>query len=122
MVQILKFGEKAAPISVFGAEPLANSVRVVSYSHHIRRYTSGKGSSAAGLTVIVSEFTTARIQQQFFADKAAIVKEKNGFALEGTIPLTVLSMPWQWRPKSSGLPTQYGGGAMVLADGGIALT
>eukprot|EP00439_Symbiodinium_sp_Y106_P087119 s125_g40.t1 len=51
--QILKFGEKAAPISV---------------------YTSGKGSSAAGLT-------------------AAIVKEKNGFALEG--------------------------GAMVLADGGI---
>ncbi|CAE7252290.1 mcm5 [Symbiodinium microadriaticum] len=99
--QILKFGEKAAPISV---------------------YTSGKGSSAAGLTVIVSEFTTARIQQQFFADKAAIVKEKNGFALEGTIPLTVLSMPWQWRPKSSGLPTQYGGGAMVLADGGIALT
>merc|ERR1719453_350846 len=51
--QFLKFSEKAAPVAV---------------------YTSGKGSSAAGLT-------------------AAIVKEKDGFALEG--------------------------GAMVLADGGI---
>merc|ERR1712217_496907 len=51
--QFLKFSEKAAPIAV---------------------YTSGKGSSAAGLT-------------------AAIVRDKEGFALEG--------------------------GAMVLADGGI---
>merc|ERR1712139_332087 len=51
--QFLKFSEKAAPVAV---------------------YTSGKGSSAAGLT-------------------AAIVREKDGFALEG--------------------------GAMVLADGGI---
>jgi DNA replication licensing factor MCM5 len=51
--QFLKFAEKAAPISV---------------------YTSGKGSSAAGLT-------------------AAIVRDRDGFALEG--------------------------GAMVLADGGI---
>jgi DNA replication licensing factor MCM5 len=51
--QFLKFSEKAAPVAV---------------------YTSGKGSSAAGLT-------------------AAIVKDKDGFALEG--------------------------GAMVLADGGI---
>jgi len=51
--QFLKFAEKAAPIAV---------------------YTSGKGSSAAGLT-------------------AAIVRDKEGFALEG--------------------------GAMVLADGGI---
>lgn len=51
--QFLKFAEKAAPISV---------------------YTSGKGSSAAGLT-------------------AAIIKDQNGFSLEG--------------------------GAMVLADGGI---
>lgn len=51
--QFLKFGEKAAPIAV---------------------YTSGKGSSAAGLT-------------------AAIIKDQNGFSLEG--------------------------GAMVLADGGI---
>jgi len=51
--QFLKFAEKAAPIAV---------------------YTSGKGSSAAGLT-------------------AAIVRDKDGFALEG--------------------------GAMVLADGGI---
>jgi DNA replication licensing factor MCM5 len=51
--QFLKFSEKAAPVAV---------------------YTSGKGSSAAGLT-------------------AAIVKEKDGFALEG--------------------------GAMVLADGGV---
>merc|ERR1712232_1009868 len=53
MGQFLKFAEKCSPISV---------------------YTSGKGSSAAGLT-------------------AAIVKDKDGFALEG--------------------------GAMVLADGGI---
>merc|ERR1712232_952420 len=53
MGQFLKFAEKCAPISV---------------------YTSGKGSSAPGLT-------------------AAIVKDKDGFALEG--------------------------GAMVLADGGI---
>lgn len=51
--QFLKFAEKAAPIAV---------------------YTSGKGSSAAGLT-------------------AAIIRDKDGFALEG--------------------------GAMVLADGGI---
>jgi len=51
--QFLKFAEKAAPIAV---------------------YTSGKGSSAAGLT-------------------AAIIRDKEGFALEG--------------------------GAMVLADGGI---
>merc|ERR1719359_1318713 len=51
--QFLKFSEKAAPVAV---------------------YTSGKGSSAAGLT-------------------AAIVKDKEGFSLEG--------------------------GAMVLADGGI---
>merc|ERR1711865_1055186 len=51
--QFLKFSEKVAPVAV---------------------YTSGKGSSAAGLT-------------------AAIVKDKEGFALEG--------------------------GAMVLADGGI---
>jgi len=51
--QFLKFSEKAAPVAV---------------------YTSGKGSSAAGLT-------------------AAIVREQDGFALEG--------------------------GAMVLADGGI---
>jgi len=51
--QFLKFSEKAAPVAV---------------------YTSGKGSSAAGLT-------------------AAIIKDKDGFALEG--------------------------GAMVLADGGI---
>merc|ERR1711994_995247 len=51
--QFLKFSEKAAPIAV---------------------YTSGKGSSAAGLT-------------------AAIIRDKEGFALEG--------------------------GAMVLADGGI---
>jgi len=51
--QFLKFSEKAAPVAV---------------------YTSGKGSSAAGLT-------------------AAIIKDKDGFTLEG--------------------------GAMVLADGGI---
>jgi DNA replication licensing factor MCM5 len=51
--QFLKFSEKAAPVAV---------------------YTSGKGSSAAGLT-------------------AAIIRDKDGFALEG--------------------------GAMVLADGGI---
>merc|ERR1711988_978038 len=53
MGQFLKFSEKAAPVAV---------------------YTSGKGSSAAGLT-------------------AAIIRDKQGFALEG--------------------------GAMVLADGGI---
>ena len=63
----------------------------VRLSCSIERYTSGKGSSAAGLTVSNSKcwsssaFGQCREHLPTSLHKAAIVKERNGFTLEGSI-------------------------------------
>ncbi|OAE20741.1 hypothetical protein AXG93_2269s1020 [Marchantia polymorpha subsp. ruderalis] len=98
--QFLKFAEKTAPIAV---------------------YTSGKGSSAAGLTASVirdsSSVSTCGSQPLVLFPKTT----RNGRILENYYHLQLLGSCTGVHACSMGLEREFylEGGAMVLADGGV---